>query len=135
MTKNTITASVEFYFKGQRYTPSATIELDEALEQTGTLPDFYPLLAARNDIDIYSYHYEVMQMEPIRLTNAQGLVAGFLVDGQLDEAGFKQAWQKRQVIERLDAIARRNLGVEDIEQQPGLKQALLDAYHAGADSR
>ncbi len=129
--KNTVNASVEFYFKGERYTPSATIDLDEALENTGDLPDFYLLLAKHNDIDLHSYHYEVMLLGPLQFTQAEGMVASFLVDGKLDEDGFKQAWRKYKILDQLRAIAERNLGIDNLEQHPGLKKSLLEAYDAG----
>ena len=133
MTKNTLVASVEFYFKGERYAPSAHIDLDRMLE-SGGLPSLYSLIARESGIDAYSYQYEVMQMEPIRYSEVEGLVADFIHHGELNVQGFVDAWHARKVQGELGAIARRCMGVEDPAQQPGLGEALLEAYRLGQRS-
>jgi hypothetical protein len=129
--KNIVTASIHFSFKGQRHSPSITIELDQHLIATGELPNFYPLIAKENNFDMYSYEYEMMQAEPIMFSDAQGLIADFVVDGQLDLNAFKSAWQKNQATEKLLTIAKQHFNIDDFSQHEKLKSALLDAYDAG----
>ena len=56
--KNSITATIEFDFKGERFTPSLEIDLNEHMQAIGKLPDFHGLIAAANSIGIYSYEYD-----------------------------------------------------------------------------
>jgi hypothetical protein len=89
--KNIIDASVEFYFQGERYSPAATIELDPYINREAGLPQLQQILAKLNNIDLMSYQYEIMLGENVQINNAEGLVANFVTEGQLDEAGFIQA--------------------------------------------
>lgn len=70
---NTIAAYIEFSFKGEKLTPSTTIDLDKMMAQNGTLDSIYSILARSNNIDAYSYEYEIMQMVETSYENAQGL--------------------------------------------------------------
>jgi hypothetical protein len=131
MMKNSLVASVEFYFKGERYAPSARIDLDRMMESSGGLPSLYSLIARENGIDLYSYEYEVMEMEPIHFSEVEGFVADFIHNGELDQQGFVDKWQEVKVQAELAAIVRRCMGIEEMAQQPGLEQALLEAYRLG----
>lgn len=132
--KNTIDARIEFSFKGETYAPSATIFLDELLEQHERLPPLHAFLAEKHGIDTYSYLYEVMQEEEIIFSNAQGLAAGFLNDGAFDAEAFAMHWQESRILGQLQEISRRELEIDDLEQHPALKKALFQAYHAGKNS-
>ena len=52
----------------------------------------------------------------------------------LDIEGFQNAWIAGKELKLIQAIASDILNVEDIEQQPDLKQALLQAYQGGKKS-
>jgi len=134
MMKNSLVASVEFYFKGEKYTPSARLDLDRMMETSGGLPSLYTLIARENGIDLYSYQYEVMQVEEIRYSEVEGFVADFIHNGVLDVQGFVDKWQAEKVVADLTAIARRCMGVEDLAQQPELANALQEAYRLGQGS-
>ena len=129
--KNKIDATVTFSFKGKTYTPSTSIDLDALMEQHGGLLHLYALLARENGIDTYSYLYEVMEQSPIRFVNAQGVVADFVDDEMLDIDGFQRQWRQSRIIDMLQSIASRELSVDDLENHPELKNALLEAYDCG----
>lgn len=129
--KNIITASIHFSFKGERHSPTLTLEIDKHLLATGTLPNLYPLIAKENNYDMYSYEYEMMQAEPVKFSNAQGLIENYIVDGQLDHTAFISAWQEYRTVEKLQQIAEQHMGVNDFSQHPKLKDALLEAYNSG----
>lgn len=131
---NSIDAHVEFSFKGETHYLSATIELDEFLGPGATLPSIHALLAGKNGIDTYSYLYEVMLEEEIRFDNAQGLAAEFLTDGEFDLDAYFIGLQEQKTLSLLQAIATRELDVADFDQQPALKNALLQAYNLGKAS-
>ena len=128
---NQITASVEFYFKGERHGASIELEMDQHMHASGELPDLYPLLARAMDVGPYSYEYEMMLAETIIFSNAKGLIADFVNDGILDLAAFNVTWSESIIIEKLQDIAKQHLSVDDINQQPELKNALLEAYQLG----
>ncbi len=129
--KNTVTVSVLFSFKGQRHTPSLQLDLNKFMSSAGKLPDFYPLLATANDYDLYSYEYEMLQAEPLQFTDAEGLVSEYIEDGQLDIPAFEAAWHQAQKMAALLEIARQQLGIHDFSEQPGLEQAMLQAWELG----
>jgi len=128
---NTINARVEFYFKGELFTPSATIELDQYMQRGGELPDLYLFLATENNIDSYSYHYEIMLQESIIFSDPKGLARDYCQNNSFDIKSFKEAWVKEKENGILQSIAQKVLDVDNLEQQPDLKQALLEAYNEG----
>ena len=131
---NIVKASVLFCFKGESHSPFVRLELDKYLEINASIPDLYPMIAKANNHDLYSYEFEMMQAEEIVFSDAEGLVADFIVDGRLDMAGFQAAWQKDILLNQLQEIAQRIMSVNDIEQQPELKKALMEAYYLGKDN-
>ena len=132
---NRITISVDFYFKGKKLNPSVELDIDQYMQSTGKLPALYPLLARSINIDPYSYEYEMMEAETIVFSNASGLIAQYVTDGVLDFEAFKIAWTEAQALEKLQKIAQQHMSVDDIMQQPGLKNALLEAYQLGVESK
>jgi len=133
-TSNTITASVEFYFRGNKIVASIQLDLDQHMQAAGKLPALFPLLARAANLDPYSYEYEMMQAEIIHYSHAQGLVEKFVFDNVLDIPAFEQAWQENRVIETMQQIAKQYLDIDDLNQQADIKKALLAAYHCGAET-
>jgi hypothetical protein len=99
--KNKIVASVEFYFKGERYSPKTTIDLDLLMKSQNNSQDalalMHPMLAKENGIDLYSYEFEIMLEEPIQFSEATGIATDYLRDGQFFIEDFKKAWQEEKV--------------------------------------
>lgn len=129
--KNIIKASIEFYFKGEKYSPSITVEIDKHLESNGSLPNFCSLIAIENNIDLYSYEYEMMQSEVIKFTHIDGFIEKFITDEQLNVEEFEASWQEQHALSKLLEIAEDHLNITDLDQQSELKQALLAAYQLG----
>ncbi len=132
---NQVTASVEFYFKGKKISAAIELDLDQHMQATGMLPDLYPLLARSAELDLYSYEYEMMQAENIVFSNARGMVATHIHDGVLDMESFSEAWKENRLIQQLQEIASQHLSVDDLQQQPDLKAALLQAYRLGKSTK
>jgi len=128
---NTITASINFCFKGQTHEPTIELDLDAFMQRSAQFSEIYMMLAKANDFDLYSYEYEMMQAEPIRIVQASGLVEEYVVDGLLDIQGFEQAWNESAVIDGLAIIAEKTLSIDNLDDEPNLKQALLEAYNLG----
>jgi len=131
---NHITASVEFYFKGEKITSSIELDIDPHMHATGQLPDLYPLLAQAINLGFYSYEYEMMQAEAILYNNAKGLIAEHVEDGLFDFDSFEAAWVEIQILDKLQAIAQDHLSIDDLQQHPKIKNALLNAYSLGKNN-
>ncbi|MCK5395966.1 MAG: hypothetical protein KAJ32_08235 [Gammaproteobacteria bacterium] len=128
---NFITASVEFYFKGEKHGASIELDMDQHMHTSGELPDLYPILAKAMDLGAYSYEYEMMLAETIMFSDAKGLIADFVSEGILDLAAFNDAWSESIVIEKLQGIAKQHLSIDNINQETDLKNALIAAYRLG----
>ena len=131
---NSIDAHIEFSFKGESYDLTSTLDLDRVLEKYLTLPSLHIVLAVEHGIDTYSYLYEVMQEEEIRFDNAQGMAADFLTDSVFDLDGYTAHWGESHRIVPLQVIAQQEMGIENLEQHPQLKSALLRAYQLGIEA-
>lgn len=131
---NRIEAHVEFSFKGESHSLSSSLDLDALLEQHDELPDIHAILAQDNQIDTYSYLYEVMQSEELEFKNAQGSAADFLRDGHFDQTAFTDNWRGRKTLTLLQPIASSTMAINDLEQHPDLKNALIQAYNLGKRS-
>jgi len=132
---NLVKASVVFCYKGETLSPSITIELDEYLQVSSTLPDLYPIIAKANNHDLYSYEFEMMQAQRIVFSDASGMVAEFVTDGLLDIEAFVQAWKESKVLQKLAVVAKDKLSIDNLNDEPDIKQALLDAYGLGVVDR
>ncbi len=132
--KNQIIATVIFYYKGERHAPSMVLDLDELMERDGGLNNLHHSIAMANNIDSYSYEYEMMMADDILFEQPEGMAVEFLNDGQFDMEGFKTKWRQQQVVEAVRPIAERCVGVTDLDGKPKLKAALIEAYLAGKAS-
>ncbi len=125
-----ITASIEFYFKGEKFTFSEEIDLETWLnEHQCELEPLYDILANRNGLDRYRYEYDVMVMEPIYFSHATGLAAKYTHDGNFDADVFIKAREQLAVLSHIQSIAKKHLGIESLADHAKLKAALLDAYY------
>ena len=129
--KNRIDACIEFSFKGETYRTSAKVDLDAMMSQMGSIPDLHKLLASQNNIDTFSYMYEVMEMQEVVFENAEGLAVECLSDGNFDVEKFVQLWKEDAVTTVLTSIAKRCLDIDDLDQHLEIKTALIEAYNAG----
>ncbi|MDQ6971061.1 MAG: hypothetical protein Q9M30_00280 [Mariprofundaceae bacterium] len=128
--QNTVMASIEFYFRGERIAPEALIDLDECLRQENPTPAIYRTLASENRIGIHSHEFDVMILEDIVFSCPAGLACGFVHDGALDLTGLRCLWQQEKIISRLQPIARKHLGIENLDEHPAVKAALIEAFEA-----
>lgn len=130
---NTIDAFIEFSFKGEDYELHSTLDLDAQLERHMSLESMHHALAVEHGIDTYSYLFEVMQVADIHYSNPQGCAADYLCDGEFDFKAYAEENATDALLAPLQAIALREMGVDNLAQQPQLKQALLRAYRLGLE--
>jgi hypothetical protein len=145
---DTITATVEFSFRGEHCKLVAQLGvayLTELLE-SGDEGVIHRVIANKSGLDTYSYAYEVMEMQPIHFSDAQGLIGNFIEDGALDTQAYLQAWREvspsvtqvtLQPRERtlLEQIVREHLQIESLDDYPELHKVLEAAYQAGKQAR
>jgi hypothetical protein len=129
--KNTIEAHIAFSYKGDDYNLSNIIDLDSMMENQTDSPDFHLILAQQNDIDTYSYLYEVMESHEITFSNAKGIAADCLTNNHIDLQKFRTLWQEQRAVNIVQVIAKEHLDIEDLNQAPQLKTALLAAFLEG----
>jgi len=127
---NAVEASLEFFFKGRRHTPSSVIPLDACMRHEDPIVHMYNLLAVDNGIGTYSHEFDIMVLEPLHFANPIGLATGFVKDGLLDLEGYREAWLAQSVLEVLKPIATKHLGITDLDEHPDIKAALIAAYQA-----
>jgi len=132
---NKITASIEFSFKGEYITPSAELNLDEIMQKHHAIPPLHQYLATLNNIDSYSYEYEMLLSEDINFTQAEGDVANFVQDNQFDQVAFERDWHEKELIKKLAPSIKQHLDIDDLNQHPDLKSVLLIAYQLGKDNK
>ena len=132
--KNSIDARVEFSFKGEDYDLVSHIDLDALLSERTSCSTLYEILARDHHIDTISYLYEVMLEVEIEFSNARGLAADFFSNGHFDQAAFAVRWHDHQIALLLQPIAQRELNIDDLNQQPSVRNALVQAYRLGRTS-
>jgi len=131
MKKNLLTASIVFYFKGEKFEFSADIDVDKWLrDHLGDFEYVYDVLAFSNGLDRYRHEYDVMVMEPVIFLSGTRLVASFIEQGAFDLIGFQRAHQQHQALSALHPIAKQHLDINNLDDHPDIKAALLAAYHA-----
>jgi hypothetical protein len=131
---NKITASVTFNFKGETLIPRSELNLDKLMQRYKGLPPLHELLAAENNIDSHSYQYEILLAENIQFNDAQGDAITFFNNGEFDQAAFEEFWLQKRIFNKLQQIIQAELELDDIEQHPKLKQAMLAAFQYGQDN-
>ncbi len=129
--KNQITAKVEFSYKGEVFSPSTIINLNNTMEEQDLLSSIHRKIAQENEIDTYSYLYEVMEQAEIIFINAQGLAIEFLSDNDFDFLAFQGALRETRHDQMCQKIAATEMGVDDLDQYPGLRNALIKAFEFG----
>ena len=131
--KNSIRVSLEFSFRGETYSPSAVIDLD-SIDGSEGAPNWHAILATFNNIDTYSYAYEVMEASELNFSDSTGTATRYVADGHFDFDGFIKARSQAQIVAPLQDIAKQTLGIDNLENEPRIKQALLQAFELGKQS-
>lgn len=129
--KNSIVVSAEFHFKGTKHSPSMVIDLDEYIKSNSSEDVLYPLLAKTNNIDTYSYEYEILLDQSLEFSDAEGLAKNFLDENTFDFTAFAQAFQDEHIEILIADIARAHMPASDLSTQPELRAALLEAFKKG----
>ena len=130
--KTSVKASLQFYFKGEAFAPSVTIDLDAFFASGKATESCYADLARSIGLDNYRHEYDVMCCEEIVYADATGIAVNYVHDGAMDWQGLEQAWRKQGDVRAVGNIANKYFNVENMEAHPKLAAALLSAYREGA---
>ncbi|NNM83064.1 MAG: hypothetical protein HKL98_10745 [Burkholderiales bacterium] len=128
--ESSIDVHVEFSFRGEDYSLSASVNLDEHMPVDSS--GFFQILAHMNDVDTYSYLYEVMEESELEFDNPQGLAAEYFSEGRLDLSGLANRILEERILERVGPLAIRETGI-DPAQNAGLRRLLLEVWHLAVD--
>lgn len=133
---NTITVTIPFSFKGIEHKPTLVVDLDSYSLNHENFDMIYHPVATENNIDRYSYEFEVMESTACIFSNPTGDAVNFLNDATFDLVGFKTRMEDKNILSDIQEIARKALDIDNIEGEAhqAIKQALFQAYKAGAKS-
>ena len=95
------------------------------------LPDMHSIIAAANNIGLYSYEYEMLQAAPLSYSEAEGLIADYITESAIDLEAFQQAWHEDFLQNELQSMISEKLAVNNLHEDPALKDVLLQAYRLG----
>ncbi len=129
--KNSFTITLEFSYKGENFELTASVDLDEYMLKMKGIPNLHDLIARQNDIDSYSYQYEVLTSEELQFSEIQGFAAEYITGSEFDAEGFAERWRQERIELIVAAIAQRVMDISDLATHPALRQALVEAYCAG----
>ena len=128
---NSIDAELEFDFKGERFSPRVTIDLDAYFQAGRDIVYIYDMLATSIGIDEHRHEYDVMVMQDVVFSHPQGYAQGFVHDGQVDWQGLKQAWQtniEKSEHDEVLELAKSYFSEQELADNPKLLQALTQVY-------
>ena len=131
--KNSIRVSLTYSYRGETFTPSVVIDLD-SLQQGDGMVDWHARIALANGIDTYSYVYEVARASELHFSEPTGLAEAYLQDGDFDFEGYLHAARQSVHAGPLQNIARDLLGIEDLNSEPAIRDALVQAYLLGRNT-
>ena len=131
MQKSSVKVEILFSYKGEMHTPSTIIELDQYLEKNQSVPEFFQMVARENNIGVYSYEYEVMEMGRFKYSDARGLAVEFCQPDSFDLEGFIDKWKEDYVLMLLSDIAKKFLDIDNLDENEAIKNALHQAHQLG----
>jgi ubiquinone biosynthesis protein COQ9 len=89
------------------------------------------LVASQNQIGTYSYELEILESSEIVYSHPEGIAQHFFSQGHFDLAAFVQNYHEQMALHALAEIAKNHLQVDTLEDNPPLREALLEAYRYG----
>lgn len=131
--KNSIIAQVNFCFKGEHFSPSLPLDIDDFASKHDNFASLYRMIATHHQIDTYSYAYEVMEASPLIFHSPKGEIEAFINDTQCNLHAYKRFLKETQCQTVLSQIALNTLAIQDLhhEEHKIIKSALTKAYLAG----
>ena len=133
MPTNTVTASIGFDFKGQHFSASTEIDVDNIIYHEDFFSSVYLTIARDNNIDIYSYQFEIMTDQNIAFSNEKGCAVGCIINGELDMKMLRENHQTKDYLTSIDKIISQH-----IPQNKRCKEitiAMKEAYLLGKKSK
>lgn len=125
-----LTAHVTFSYQGRVFNYQTTIQLEQWLQAQAQQDEYwlYHRLAQANQVDSYSYEFEVMCMQPIRFSSDS--LQAFIKEGVFDYETYQQHQQQALDTELLQLIESHSPALASVEQAV-LLNVLRQAYKLG----
>jgi len=152
-----ITISTEFSFKGEIISPKYSFDLLHYLKSHQSLEHLHSLLARENNIDEYSYAYEVMLSSPIEFSDESNRLNNY-IDGYshsersnleqsnsehykyehgFDHRSYIDDLMQEQFLIEIQSKFKSNIKMTHLDKQlnddKALGEALLIAYNMGKE--
>ncbi len=125
---NTLTATIEFDFKGESYALSSEIEVDRIISHEDFYKFIYIDIVQNNNIGLHTYELEIIMDQNIIFSDANGYVEGCIANGKLDLVKLKENQRKSECLSKIKVIA------EQFKSNNDITAALMDAYLLGKKS-
>jgi|TARA_B100001105_G_C22326038_1_gene414748 hypothetical protein len=132
VSNNTVTASIGFDFKGQHFSLSTEIDIDNIIYHEDFFSSVYLTIARDNNIDIYSYQFEIMTDQNIAFSNGNGCVIGCIINGELDMKLLRESHQTKDYLTKIDIIIRQHIPPK--KRCKEISIAMKEAYLLGKKS-
>ena len=133
MAINQVTASISFDYKGQNFLLKNQINIDNIISHDDFFNSVYVFIAQENNIDLYSYQFEIMIDQNIVFSNEKGCATGCVINGDLDINMLRDKYQISEYLSKIDSIIRKNIPQEKRSKE--VKKAMIEAYLLGKKSR
>ena len=125
-----ITISLTFSFKGNTYTPSISIDLDQWMQRGANIDELHHQLAESIGYGPYSHEYDVLMMSDIEFSSDDEYVKQYINQTMLDIKGYKAAWHEQQITSKVMQIAEKHLSSDQLKDA-AIRQALIACYRSG----
>jgi len=129
--ENTVILTIPFSFKGKNFTPSIKIDLDEFCKTNKNMEALYHIVATENNIDSYSYEYEVLHASAFHFSDATGMAKNYLSNGKFNLESYKEDISTIKILNTLQNIAKEVMNIDKLEDHKTLQLALQKAFEAG----
>ena len=129
--KNSVIAQINYSFKGENFSPSIALDIEQFARRNDNFSSLYPKIAQANKIDTYSYAYEVMESSPILFHSPKGNIIDFIHDGKCDLLAYRNFLEQDDMYRQLEKIAAEILGINNLhaKENSKIKAALIQTYH------
>ena len=127
---NTLTATVEFDYKGKCYHLSALIDVDNFIAHEDFYQSVYLTIAKENNIGLYTYELEIMMDQTIVFSDEKGYCVGCVDQGVLDIECLKNSHKKHLCQPIVNDIINKHA----LDKDDKIVKALTDAYLQGKGS-
>lgn len=130
-----LNAQIDTSFKGEDLSLKATLDLNKLGYDPEIPIQVFHYVATQNNIDQYSYLYEILEVEPVQYSSDNATVAQFISeDGHyFDWEGYEQARKYQLAEAATERLLNHYFSQQEQADNENLKKALRDAFILGSE--